>query len=136
MKSLKHMLIGAVACTVVANAPLSQAQDTEDLATMQTFLEIMDSYFGIIESTWEVSSSAEKAAIMQMQKIREIHEDRGEKARAAAVLRQVLETSRNQTIRNAAYMLLGDTLKETGRSDEALEVLQQGLRENVKAASR
>lgn len=136
MKSLKHMMIGAVACTAVAFTPLSQAQAPEDLATMQTFLEIMDSYFGIIESTYAVSSSAEKAAIMQMQKIREIHEDRGEKAKAAGVLREVLESSRNQTIRNAAYMLLGDTLKETGRSDEALEVLQQGLRENVKAASR
>jgi len=136
MKSLKHMMIGAIACTVVAYTPLSQAQDLDDLATMQSFLEIMDSYFGIIESTWEVSTSAEKAAIMQMQKIREIHEDRGEKAKAAGVLREVLESSRNQTIRNAAYMLLGDTLKETGRSDEALEVLQQGLRENVKAASR
>ena len=136
MKSLKHTLIGAMACTIVAWTPLGQARDLDDLATMQTFLEIMDSYFGIIESTYEVSSSAEKAAIMQMQKIREIHEDRGEKAKAAGVLREVLESSRNQTIRNAAYMLLGDTLKETGRSDEALEVLQQGLRENVKAASR
>ncbi len=136
MKSPKHMLIGAIACTVVAFAPLSQAQDLDELDTMQTFLEIMDSYFGIIESTWEVSTSAEKAAIMQMQKIREIHEDRGEKAKATGMLREVLETSRNQTIRNAAYMLLGDTLKETGRSDEALEVLQRGLRENIKAASR
>ena len=136
MKSVKHMMIGAIACTVVAWTPLSQAQAPDDLATMQTFLEIMDSYFGIIESTYEVSSSAEKAAIMQMQKIREIHEDRGEKAKAAGVLREVLESSRNQTIRNAAYKLLGDTLKETGRSDEALEVLQQGLRENVKAASQ
>ena len=136
MKSLKHTLIGAVVCTVVAWTPLTQAQAPEDLATMQTFLEIMDSYFGIIESTWEVSTSAEKAAIMQMQKIREIHEDRGEKAKATGMLREVLETSRNQTIRNAAYMLLGDTLKETGRSDEALEVLQAGLRENIKAATR
>ena len=38
--------------------------------------------------------------------------------------------------RRTGPLLLGDTLKETGRSDEALEVLQQGLRENVKAASR
>ena len=136
MKSLKYMMIGAVACTFTAVAPVSQAQDLEDLATMQTFLEIMDSYFGIIESTHDVSSSAEKAAIMQMQKIREIHEDRGEKARAAGILREVLESSRNQTIRNAAYMLLGDTLKETGRSDEALKVLEQGLRENIQASSR
>lgn len=31
-------------------------------------------------------------------------------------------------------MLLGDTLKETGRADDALEYLQQGLAENLRAA--
>ena len=46
----------------------------------------------------------------------------------------MLENSRNPAIRNAAYILLGDTLKETGRSDEAIELLRQGLAENVKAA--
>ena len=98
---------------------------------MQQFLGIMQDYFAIIESTYTVSSDSEKAAIVQMQKIQEVYEQRGEKARAAAVFEQVLEDSNNQTIRNAAYMFLGDLLKETGNADQALELLQQGLDENI-----
>ncbi len=68
-----------------------------------------------------------------MQKIQEAYEQLGQKARAADVLRSVLKDSDNTTIRNAAYMLLADNLKDTGRADEALELLRQGLAENIKA---
>jgi predicted negative regulator of RcsB-dependent stress response len=69
-----------------------------------------------------------------MQKIQEVYEERGEKARSTDVLKEVLEKSNNSTIRNAAYMMLGDTLKDTGRADEALALLRRGLDENIKAA--
>lgn len=126
--------LGLCLAALLAVAPSAKAQSQEDLALMQTFLAIMTDYFDIIESTYDVASHPEKAAIMQMQKIQEVYEERGEKARSAEVLRQVLEDSSNTTIRNAAYMLLGDTLKETGRADEALQFLRQGLDENIKAA--
>jgi len=71
---------------------------------------------------------------MQMQKIQEVYEQRGEKARSTEILKQVLEDSSSVTIRNAAYMMLGDTLKETGRADEAIQLLRQGLKENIEAA--
>jgi len=122
----------AIAVSLMLAVP-AQAQTPQELQTMQTFLDIMTSYFAIIEATHDVSSSEEKAAIMQMQKIQEIYEQRGEKVRSVEVLRAVLKDSRNPTIRNAAYMLMGDTLKEAGRADEALELLQQGLQENINA---
>jgi len=112
----------------------ANAQAPEDLETMQQFLGIMTSYFDIIESTYDINSDAEKAAIFQMQKIQEVYENRGEKARAIGVFQQVLKETTNPTIRNAAYMLLGDALKETGRADEAVKVLQEGLRENLSNA--
>ncbi|MEE8307819.1 MAG: tetratricopeptide repeat protein [Gammaproteobacteria bacterium] len=112
----------------------ASAQAPEDLAKMQQFLSIMTSYFDIIESTYDVNSDAEKAAIFQMQKIQEVYENRGEKARAIGVFQQVLKETDNPTIRNAAYMLLGDALKETGRADEAIKFLQEGLRENINNA--
>ena len=102
---------------------------------MQTFLAIMTDYFEIIESTHDISADPEKAAIMQMQKIQEVYEERGEKARSVAVMQEVLDTSKNPTIRNAAYIMMGDTLKETGRADEALEYLRRGLEENISAAN-
>jgi tetratricopeptide (TPR) repeat protein len=130
----KKVTIGFTAAMLFIAVPGAHAQEQRDLELMQTFLSIMADYFGIIESTYEISSNPEKAAIMQMQKIQEVYDERGEKARSADVLKQVLEDSNNTTIRNAAYMLLGDTLKDTGRADEALQLLQQGLDENIAAA--
>ena len=134
MRTFRRITISITAAILLAAAPGAHAQDQGNLELMQTFLSIMADYFEIIESTHDISSDPEKAAIMQMQKIQEVYEQRGEKARSADVLMQVLEDSSNTSIRNAAYMLLGDTLKETGRADEALQLLQQGLNENIKAA--
>jgi len=134
MRTFRTLTISITAAMLLVAAPGARAQSQDDLQLMQTFLSIMSDYFEIIESTYDISSNPEKAAILQMQKIQEVYEERGEKARSAEVLRQVLKDSNNATIRNAAYMLLGDTLKETGRADEALELLRRGLNENIEAA--
>lgn len=134
MSKLKAIVTTATASLLLASAPAAVAQTPGELQTMQTFLEIMESYFGIIDATHDVSKSSEKAAIMQMMKIKEVYEERGEKARAVDVLREVLADSRNPTVRNAAIMLMSDLLKETGRSDEAIDLLRQGLAENINAA--
>ncbi|MBT8099274.1 MAG: hypothetical protein KJO82_05970 [Gammaproteobacteria bacterium] len=134
MRSLKTTVICVTATVLLAAAPGARAQAPDDLKMMQTFLAIMSNYFDIIESTYDVSSSPEKAAILQMMKIQEVYEKRGEKARSTDVLKKVLDDSNNPTIRNAAYMLLSDTLKDTGNPKEALEYLQRGLAENIEAA--
>lgn len=134
MRTFRRITISITAAMLFVAAPAANAQDLDDLELMQTFLSIMTDYFEIIESTYDISSNPEKAAIMQMQKIQEVYEQRGEKARSTDVLKQVLEDSSNTTIRNAAYMLLGDTLKDTGRADEAIQLLRQGLTENIEAA--
>ncbi len=134
MRMLKTLTIVTTASFLLISAPAARAQSMDDLALMQTFLEIMEDYFGIIESTHDVASNPEMAAIMQMQKIQEVYEERGNQAESVDMLLQVLEDSDNQTIRNAAYLMLGDTLKETGRADDALEYVQQGLAENIRAA--
>ncbi len=134
MLTFRTITISITAALLLAVAPGARAQSQDDLELMQTFLNIMTDYFEIIESTYDVSSNPEKAAIMQMQKIQEVYEERGEKARSVEVLQKVLDDSDNVTIRNAAYMLLGDTLKESGRADEALQYLRRGLDENIKAA--
>ena len=133
MNTFKSITVAMTATVLLAFSPASRAQTTDELQLMQAFLEIMTDYFSIIESTYVINSDPEKAAILQMMKIQEVYEERGEKARSVDVLRAVLADSNNPTIRNAAYMMLGDTLKETGRADEALELLQQGLDENIRA---
>lgn len=133
MHTVRNIAISLTALVLLIAAPQSHAQKQDDLELMQTFLGIMTDYFGIIESAHDIASDSEKAAILQMMKIQEAYEERGEKARSTVVLQEVLAESRNQTIRNAAYMLLGDTLKETGNTDEAIKMLRQGLDENIEA---
>lgn len=136
MRTFKNFSIGIAATMLLALTPVAHAQSADDLRTMQTFLDIMNSYFDIIESTHAITSDVEKAAIMQMHKLQEVYEERGEKSAVAGILREVLEDSENPTIRNSAYIMLGDILKESGRTDEAIELLRRGLDENVTAADR
>jgi predicted negative regulator of RcsB-dependent stress response len=135
MRTVKTAFVSISATLLLAAAPVSYAQSQDDLALMQTFLNIMTDYLHIIDATHAIVSDSERAAIMQMQKIQEVYEERGEKARIAEVLRDVLKNSRNPAIRNAAYIKLGDILKETGRTDEAIQLLREGLNENINAAN-
>ena len=134
MHTVKTITLAIVAAALLGVTPQARAQDMAQIQLMQTFLDLMTQYYAIIESTHAIAADSEKAAIMQMQKIQEVYEDRGDKAKSVDVLKRVLEDSNNQAIRNAAYLMIGDTLKESGRASEALEYLQRGLDENIKAA--
>ena len=134
MRNPRALLIVILASTLLAASPVGRAQVPGDLELMQTFLEIMNDYFGIIESTHEISGDAEKAAIMQMMKIQEVYEAQGNKVGSVELLRTVLTQTRNPAIRNAAHMMIGDTLKDAGRTDEALATLRDALDENIAAA--
>ncbi len=134
MNAMRNLALTLAAAVLFAAAPAPAHAQGDELAMMQRFVDLMQGYFGIIEATHDVSSEPEKAAILKMQKIKELLEERGQKANAADVFRDVLEQSRNPTIRSAAYVLLAETLKETGRSEEATRVLLEGLKESVAAA--
>lgn len=129
MKFLSRMI--AVGLLVVAVMPAT-ADQMDDIAKMQQFLQVMERYYGIIEVVHGVASDPEKAAIMQLQKIEEIYKKRGDRAEAIAVLSDVVNTTKNATVRNAAAMMLADALNETGRASEAVEVLRAALDSNLR----
>ena len=113
MNTFKSITVAMTATVLLAFSPASRAQTTDELQLMQAFLEIMTDYFSIIESTYVINSDPEKAAILQMMKIQEVYEERGEKARSVEVLREVL---------NDAKMLLG-ILSMEHRGDDASSML-------------
>ncbi len=69
-----------------------------------------------------------------MSKIQEVCEQMGQRAKAADVFRDVLATSTNPAIRNAAYMMLADNLKDPGRASDAFTLLREGLKETIENA--
>jgi len=136
MRKLYQAPLKALAVvSILFAAPVSAtAQDFEQIEKMGVFLDLMQDFFGIIDSMHAVSADPEKAAIFQLHKIEEIYKERGERAKAVQVFEQVLEETTNPTIRNAAHFMLGDALKETGRKDEAVKVLERALKENLRHA--
>ncbi len=123
--------LAAVGLMIFAVTPV-YADQMDDLATMQEFMKVMQGYYGIIHDVHGVASNPEKAAIMQLQKIEEIYKKRGDRAEAIAVLSDVVNTTKNATVRNAAAMMLADALNETGRASEAVEVLRTALDANLR----
>ncbi len=116
----------------IATVPVVHANELEELARMERFMSIMGQYHQLIETTYGTASNPQKAAIMQLQKIQEIYQERGERSEGIKVLTEVVNNAKDGTVRNAASIMLADALKETGNSQRALEVLKKALQENLR----
>ncbi len=132
-KGLRRLvvLVLSAALTFGIAAP-SWAQENPDLAKMQQFIELMDGYYDIIEAVQAISADPDKAAILQLQKIEEIYKNRGDRAEAIKVMKEVLAKASSQTVRNATAVMLADALNETGKASEAIAVLKKALDANLR----
>jgi tetratricopeptide (TPR) repeat protein len=134
--NFKQPIILIMLLLAVLFSTSSQAEEfkSAELQQMQQFVNLMHGFFGIIDSTYEISSDAEKSAIFQMHKIKEAYEESGQKKQIVPAFEEILQSTDNSTIRNAAYFMLGDALKEAGQHDKAIDLLKEGLKENIKKA--
>ncbi|MEO1573596.1 MAG: tetratricopeptide repeat protein [Pseudomonadota bacterium] len=122
--------IALVSALVIAPA---HAQSAKELAVFQSFLDIAEGYMALVVDTHDVNASPTTAAVLQMQKMKEVYEDQGDPGGAVTYFRGVLEKTENRTLRNTAYMLLADLLKDSGRFDEAQAVLEDAIDESIAA---
>jgi hypothetical protein len=120
-----------ILCAGLAASPPAPAAEAEQLDQFAYFMGIMQQYYGLLESVHEVAESPQRTTILHLQKMKEIHEDRGDRAAAADALREVITSTTDQTVRNAARMMLVDVLRDTGRASEALQVIDEGIAENA-----
>jgi predicted Zn-dependent protease len=127
---MKQLLTAMVMFCAAATSTV-HAAEPEDLGRMKEFMGIMEGYYSIIDGVHSVASDREKSAIQQLQKIEEIYKNRGDRAQAIVVLKDVVERTSNDTIRNAAAVMLADALNETGQASEAVEVLKSALERNL-----
>ncbi len=116
----------------LGSAAPAWAADKPDLASMQQFIQLMDGYYDIIDAVETISADPDKAAILQLQKIEEIYKNRGDRAEAINVMRDVLNKANSQTVRNATAVMLADALNETGKASEAIAVLREALDANLR----
>jgi hypothetical protein len=98
-------------------------------------LSVMNGFYGLMESVHAAAEDPTKAALIQMHEIQEIYKKRGELRKVIPVYKDVLAKSDNPTIRAVAYMKLADTMKKLGETNEAIEVLREGLAESIQRAA-
>lgn len=134
MNPIKH-ISGLVLVLSALAAPLANAQQpqVEQLEMMKQFIGVMQGYYALIEQVHDIASDPEKSAILELQKIEDIYKNRGDRAEAIVVLRDVVETSPSPAVRNAAAFMLAEALNETGRASEAVKILQDTLTKNLSA---
>ena len=116
-------------------APLATAQQPqlEQVEMMKQFVGLMQGYYALIEQVHAIAADPEKSAILELQKIEDIYKNRGDRADAIVVLREVVQTSPSPSVRNAAAFMLAEALNETGQASEAVRVLTDVLDKNLKS---
>ena len=130
----KTLMLSCVLALGLVALP-TQARDAamlEQLEQMRAFMDLMQDYYALIDVTHAIAADPDKAAILKMQKIQEIYKERGDHAEAIELLTDLANNAKSPTVRSAAAVLLADTLKESGRASQAIEVLRQSLEGHVK----
>lgn len=99
---------------------------------IQARLNIMRQYLSVIESVHAIADDPEKTVLMTMQQLEEQHKKRNEYNKIIAMYKNVLNKNSSQTLRNIAYMKLGEIYRRTGNDAESMKLLNQSLQENMK----
>lgn len=125
----RHLWLGIAACLVLS-VP-AQAQSAKELAMFESFLAIADSYIELVVNTHDVNADDGTAAVLQLQKMKEIFEDQGDVDGAISFFEGVLGKTSDRTVRNTTYMMLVDLLKDDGRFDDAEALMRKAIDESL-----
>ena len=109
--------------------PVTIQAEEDDFEEEVAFLEIVQGYYNLVESTYNLHANLESATILHLFTIQEIYEERGEAQRAIAFLEETLKLTDNPTIRSVLCSMLAELHWETGDPQKRLELLQTGLDE-------
>ena len=109
--------------------PVTTLAEEDDFEEEVAFLEIVQGYYNLVESTHNLHANPESAMILHLFTIQEIYEERGEAQRAIEFLEETLKRTGNPTIRSVIYSMLAELHEETGDPQKRLELLQTGLDE-------
>ena len=109
--------------------PVTIQAEENDFEEEVAFLEIVQGYYNLVESTHNLHANPESATILHLFTIQEIYEERGEAQRAIEFLEETLKRTGNPTIRSVIYSMLAELHEETGDPQKRLELLQTGLDE-------
>ena len=126
---MKRAVSSLLLCAALLLAPAARAQQgpPPDAAIM---LGTVQAYLTVLESMGKISSDPRAALLLAQNSIKEVYEQKGQKAQAVPELRKILQDLEDPAVRTAVRFAIADIYKETGQKDQALEELRQIVAEN------
>jgi len=134
--TMKNLFRRGVCITLVSLSLLSTNSYAEDLGEIENFVDLMNKFFILMDSMYVAASNPEHAALIQMNSLEDIYKESDDLAAMVPVYRDAIEKSKNPVVRRIAHMRLADTLKETGKTKEAIEVLRRSIDETITNANQ
>tara|TARA_Y100000588_G_scaffold223484_1_gene237486 strand:+ start:335 stop:709 length:375 start_codon:yes stop_codon:yes gene_type:complete len=123
---MKQFTIAAMALLAATFALPAQAEEEE-----AEFIKNIQGYLDVSEKYVSLANGKDHAVFFAVEGIVEIHQERGEQAKAIPALKKILEKyPDNRTVRNIIRFKLRDVYVETGRADLALAELEAVIEEN------
>jgi predicted negative regulator of RcsB-dependent stress response len=130
--ALVVVLLGATFMTTVVAADQRNRPGSEELGKITSFLKVMDNYIQITKEFYGIASDQERAAAFAVMEIKTVYEQSGNKKGAIKELSDLLDSTKNRTIRNIIRFQLLDLYKQSGNSKAAMENLRSIINENLK----
>ena len=110
-----------------AVAPVLAASPEQQMQQMGALVEVMTSYYKLMEQIHSVAADSDKTAIVQMVKLKDYLEQSGQRERVIADLRELSTKHPSTVVRNAAIIMLTDAMNEQGSKRDAAAVLERAL---------
>ena len=133
MSSTARLFQALIAAAAIAALALpAHAADNADIDKMRAQLSLFHQYFEVVTDVYAVAHDPEKAAVLDLQQLEDAYKARNKPDEVTAMYQKIIKDSRNQTLRNVAYMKLADIYKRAGRLEDQSNLLQKALDENVK----
>lgn len=124
---MKRLVLMSVVLGGVAFAARPAVAEEPDPAK---FLGVVQSYLSVLERMGQFSADPRAALMLAQNSIKEVYEQKGQKAEAVSELRKILDGLDDPAVRTALRFAIADIYKETGQKDRALEELRLVVAEN------
>ncbi len=128
--TLTRPLLALFALLMLAAPAYAAPEDNFEL--MSARLNLLNQYFEIVNSVYNVAHDPERAAVLNLQQLEDAYKKQNKPDEITKMYQGILDGSRNQTLRNVAYMKLAEIYKRGGRAKEQTALLKKALAENTK----
>ena len=129
MKTLTKTFLVATVCAAAIAFPQRRAEASDELAfldTMTVYLEFMDRWRGY-------TAQEDMAVLLALESIKEQHEKAGTLAEGVKTLEGLLESSKEQSVRNLLHFGLRDLYEKMNDRDNMLRHMAAVVSENESA---